>query len=261
MGDKLSVEECTSTENQHVRECCHLEGETPIEIRIAYQQPKQPQRLQNFSHAGGSLHPGGGAGVAAGVMRAPAVGSTMNGSSLTPRPYGAPALAGDALLAVGDRAGQPFGGRPWPQGASGDANRPPMPRGADKLRLPPPGSSSAHKADGDEFDPDTFAAPPDSERGENAALAQQRLQQALALKVLQMQQEDDYFPEIVRVSNGCRDGGLRAQQNGSKPRPPGLHKKGAEFGCTNGHTPLPSARKESASERNSQFDPATPTRL
>lgn len=54
------MEECTSSENQRVRECCHLEGETPIEIRIAYQQPRStPARFSGV----GSPSTGGGLNV------------------------------------------------------------------------------------------------------------------------------------------------------------------------------------------------------
>eukprot|EP00435_Cladocopium_sp_Y103_P010578 s3796_g2.t1 len=36
MGSRFS--ECSSVNSQHVKDCCHLEGETPIEIRIAFSQ-------------------------------------------------------------------------------------------------------------------------------------------------------------------------------------------------------------------------------
>eukprot|EP00439_Symbiodinium_sp_Y106_P048051 s3856_g6.t1 len=39
MGSVLSREPC-SMEPQKVRDCCHLEGETPIEIRIAFSQQR-----------------------------------------------------------------------------------------------------------------------------------------------------------------------------------------------------------------------------
>merc|ERR1712232_1228377 len=57
MGEQLSVDHCAlaaSPENQRVRECCYLEGETPVEICIARTKPR-PQRLPSFAHTGAAF--------------------------------------------------------------------------------------------------------------------------------------------------------------------------------------------------------------
>mmetsp|Transcript_14169 Transcript_14169/g.38945 ORF Transcript_14169/g.38945 Transcript_14169/m.38945 type:complete len:276 (-) Transcript_14169:112-939(-) len=248
MGGRLSVDECTSTDNQRVRDCCHLEGETPIEIRIAYQQPRPPQRLAGFTHTGGALAPGSGLGATNGVS---------NLGSL-------PASGGGTRIGTftGGYENAPLSGRSWPT-ARGDAEKPAMPRGAERLRLPPPGanpwSNSARQGhvDGDDFDPDTFAAPPDSERGEGSvASARNQMQQALALKVLQMQQEEDHFPEIIRARITHRDGSS-STRGGSSQRTfsSGMRSSREGSGANSGGSP-PS--KSMSSALNEDFQRPAP---
>jgi len=168
MGSRFSVDECTSADNPRVRDCCHLEGETPIEIRIAYQPPRPPPRHTHLDT--------GPVGMDASSARS----------------------AYDNLQ--DHRPG-------WPPYAP-DRERSSLPRGTERLRLPPhAGSVSARsqprtpasQTGGSDFDADVFAAPPDSERGSCMATPG-RMQQPMALQVLQMASDDDYFPEIVRVS-------------------------------------------------------------
>mmetsp|Transcript_8126 Transcript_8126/g.24709 ORF Transcript_8126/g.24709 Transcript_8126/m.24709 type:complete len:228 (-) Transcript_8126:70-753(-) len=206
MGSSLSVDECTSADNQRVKDCCHLEGETPIEIRIAYQQPKP-------------------------VPRVPA---------LEPGPSAAAALhASSALSSRPPRRHQDFQQQQQQQQHthSSDAEKPPMPRGAERLRLPPPAGSArggprspGSQASTGDFDAETFAAPPDSERSE-ADRTPGRMLQPAALHVLQQQQQAvldagcDFFPEIVRISArmGQRGGGTSpgtAQVGGGLPPAP-----------------------------------------
>mmetsp|Transcript_120108 Transcript_120108/g.346997 ORF Transcript_120108/g.346997 Transcript_120108/m.346997 type:complete len:235 (+) Transcript_120108:1-705(+) len=171
MGAKASMEECTSTDNPRVRDCCHLEGETPIEIRIAYQHPRPSAQPVGFDPAALRTHQATAFGVAGAAYR-------HGGSS---------------------------GSNRWPP-ASADAEKPSMPRGAERLRLPPPpGSTRAPSRTGEgdqghsgDFDAETFAAPPDSERSEVSATPG-RMVQPVALQVLQLS-EDGYFPEVVRAT-------------------------------------------------------------
>mmetsp|Transcript_50688 Transcript_50688/g.133900 ORF Transcript_50688/g.133900 Transcript_50688/m.133900 type:complete len:292 (+) Transcript_50688:156-1031(+) len=185
MGGKFSVDECTSTDNPRVRDCCHLEGETPIEIRIAYQQPR-PAAQPATAVAGN---------VGTGAWDGRTNGPTHLG-------HGAAHFA----------AGPPHGaaavrGAHWHSPGGMDAEKPPMPRGTERLRLPPPAGSGgrtqprtpASQASTSDFDAETFAAPPDSERSEVAATPG-RMTQPAALQMLQLMQDEDYFPEIVRVS-------------------------------------------------------------
>jgi len=167
MGGNLSIEECTSPDSQQVKHCCHLEGETPIEIRIAYQHPRPAAHPVSATAKASNTHSAG---------------------------------AWDRAQADGFYSGQHV---PWPH-SSMDAEKPPMPRGAERLRLPPPSGSTraqprtpASQASTSDFDAETFAAPPDSERSEVAATPG-RMQQPVALQVLQLP-DDDFFPEIVRV--------------------------------------------------------------
>lgn len=53
MGSTVSLEKCNSKDSQCVRECCHLEGETPVEIRIAHQPPRPAQQTLLYSAAEG----------------------------------------------------------------------------------------------------------------------------------------------------------------------------------------------------------------
>jgi len=170
MGSRVSIEECTSTDNPRVRDCCHLEGETPIEIRIAYQHPRPSAQPAGFDPAVLRAHQASAFGVA--------------GASY--------------------RRGGAAGSGPWPPG-SADAEKPPMPRGAERLRLPPPSGSArgpprtaANEDAGGDFDADTFAAPPDSERSEVSATPG-RMHEPVALQVLQLA-EDGFFPEVVRAN-------------------------------------------------------------
>lgn len=55
----------------------------------------------------------------------------------------------------------------------------------------------------EDFDPDVFAAPPDSARDADVCAPTSDLRRGIALHVLQLAQDDDFFPEIVRVT---RDG-------------------------------------------------------
>lgn len=183
-----TVDKCTNADSQCVKDCCHLEGETPIEIRIAYQQPR-PQS-QTLTGAG-QLPPG---------FPPPGAYPGMGGA-VYDKPY-YDALAAQAWAAV--RARGP-----------GDAEKPALPRGAERLRLPPPPVSnrshnrySPKSQASDEFDPDTFAAPPDSGRdGQNPLAARNR---GMMTQAYDFSAEDDFFPEIVRVS---REG------SGHTPRP------------------------------------------
>mmetsp|Transcript_124355 Transcript_124355/g.277321 ORF Transcript_124355/g.277321 Transcript_124355/m.277321 type:complete len:224 (-) Transcript_124355:50-721(-) len=184
MGSIFSVDECTSTDNPRVRDCCHLEGETPIEIRIAYQQPRQ------------SAHP----------------------STFDPGPHGA-----QSQQALGSRGSfeSPSDQRQWSP-CSLDAEKPPMPRGTERLRLPPPSGrgaglrgqprTPASQASTSDFDAEVFAAPPDSERSELGATPG-RMQQPAALQMVQCSPlpDDDYFPEIVRASHA----GSRSARSGT----------------------------------------------
>jgi len=166
MGTSFSVDECTSADSQRVKDCCHLEGETPIEIRIAYQNPRPVARASNFEPgAGGALH------------------AT---SALSPRPL--------------RRRHEQQPAR------SPEAEKPPMPRGTERLRLPPPAGSARSQPPGapagaGDFDAETFAAPPDSERS-GADRTPGRMLQPAALHALQAATQDcgDFFPEIVRIS-------------------------------------------------------------
>lgn len=181
MGSKFSVDECTSADNQRVRDCCHLEGETPIEIRIAYQQPRPPVHPSNFDP---------------GPNRQAAHPSNFDPGNR----HGAPGFSPGTFRNYHDQLSP-----------NTDAEKPPMPRGTERLRLPPPASSArnqprtpasqASTSDHRDFDAETFAAPPDSERSEiGAGATPGRMQQPAALQMLQAAgADDDYFPEIVRV--------------------------------------------------------------
>jgi len=173
MGSMVSLEECTSTDNPRVRDCCHLEGETPVEIRIAYQHPRSSAQPAGFDPSAIRAHQ-----ATASWERGP----------------------------LGDHGGfqRHAGGvgEPWPMPVA-DAEKPPMPRGAERLRLPPPAGSGGRsqagcgEAGGD-FDADTFAAPPDSERSEVGPSPGRMLQPA-ALQMLELP-DDGFFPEVIRAS-------------------------------------------------------------
>jgi len=174
MGAKLSIDECQSQDSQRVKDCCHLEGETPIEIRIAYQQPRPAaQPVTAHPHAAGHGH---GFARSAWDNRHPqADGMQQRHAAFQSFP------------------------------ASMDAEKPPMPRGTERLRLPPPSGSAraqqrtpASQASTSDFDADTFAAPPDSERSE-AAASPGRMGHPAAIQVMQLP-DDNHFPEIVRVT-------------------------------------------------------------
>eukprot|EP00419_Tripos_fusus_P010431 CAMPEP_0172670140 /NCGR_PEP_ID=MMETSP1074-20121228/10119_1 /TAXON_ID=2916 /ORGANISM="Ceratium fusus, Strain PA161109" /LENGTH=147 /DNA_ID=CAMNT_0013487011 /DNA_START=178 /DNA_END=621 /DNA_ORIENTATION=+ len=96
--------------------------------------------------------------------------------------------------------------------ASPDTGKPPMPRGTERSRMPPPTGSRRNSDLGDDgFDADSFAAP-DSARSDLAAPG--RMQQPAALSVLEQEWSDDsLFPEIVPISkrfaaNACRDAAM-----------------------------------------------------
>jgi len=172
MGAGLSVEECTSAENPHVRDCCHLEGETPVEIRIAYQRNVPPAQ---------SLEPPAGA-----IRAHTATGGRDLAAELLPRRRDGP-----------------------PGPAARDAERPPMPRGADRLRLPPPASGAwatprqgGPEAGGGDFDAGTFAVPPDCDSERSGATTPGRMAPAVALHMLHLPQDDGLFPEVIRAA-GC----------------------------------------------------------
>eukprot|EP00931_Biecheleriopsis_adriatica_P055305 TRINITY_DN32660_c0_g1_i1.p1 TRINITY_DN32660_c0_g1~~TRINITY_DN32660_c0_g1_i1.p1 ORF type:complete len:199 (-),score=19.28 TRINITY_DN32660_c0_g1_i1:174-770(-) len=177
MGGQLSLEECTSPDNPRVRDCCHLEGETPIEIRIAYGQHQQPRPSAYPS----SYEPG----------RRP------------PTQLGAGAAASRYTHA---------------HALSADAHMPPMPLGADNLRLPPPpvgeGKTDAKSELGD-FAAETFAAPLDSERSA-VSTNPGRIDNPLALQMYHTwYEEDSCFPEVVRASKVNRSKAI-AQPQGSE---------------------------------------------
>lgn len=165
MGLPFSANENAEVEDQRLQYCCHMEGETPIEIRIAHQQPVgRPPSPRHRSH-------------------------TVQHSAKLQHPI-LPVLQMSMA----------------PQHVP-DAEKPPMPRGTERLRLPPVGGvnaqppvsmSDASTAGTDGLDADSFAAPPDSDRSCEAGTAPCHLQNdAFAAPVLEV--EDDYFPEIVRI--------------------------------------------------------------
>jgi len=172
--------------SQCMRDCCHLEGETPVEIRIAYQQPRPGSNL-----------------VAAAARRG--VESPFESRFLF-----APRGADDAAARAPPQGVR--GAPPWPQGGLVD-RRPSPPSGAGTSRSSPGRAfwdvartaSSTPRSQGgsDGFDPSVFVAPPDSDRG--AYLARLVVGRAPP-GVLGPPQEDDYFPEIVRAAD-CGGGG------------------------------------------------------
>lgn len=154
------MEECTSPDKQHVRDCCHLEGETPIEIRIAYSQPRPST---SASYAPNNTHQQLAARLAAAQGFRAAV----------------PQLRAKALSQDAEKIRMPIGG-------------------AQNLRMPPAPPTSGDGIDGD-FDAGAFSAPLDSER--SSVMTPGRIDNPAALSMLQMamEQEADYFPEIVRA--------------------------------------------------------------
>eukprot|EP00929_Paragymnodinium_shiwhaense_P023789 TRINITY_DN14807_c0_g2_i3.p1 TRINITY_DN14807_c0_g2~~TRINITY_DN14807_c0_g2_i3.p1 ORF type:complete len:207 (-),score=30.48 TRINITY_DN14807_c0_g2_i3:175-795(-) len=88
-----------------------------------------------------------------------------------------------------------------------EAEKPCMPRGADPDRMPivpsqskPPGLQ-ARSCSGDGFDPSSFAAPPDSERGERGRERQHKMQFALAAQAAAaVDRSEEHFPEVVRAN-------------------------------------------------------------
>eukprot|EP00930_Biecheleria_cincta_P005477 TRINITY_DN106400_c0_g1_i1.p1 TRINITY_DN106400_c0_g1~~TRINITY_DN106400_c0_g1_i1.p1 ORF type:complete len:204 (+),score=29.78 TRINITY_DN106400_c0_g1_i1:62-673(+) len=163
MGGNFSVEECTSPDKQHVRDCCHLEGETPIEIRIAYSQPRP---------------------------------STYASSETGGRRY--PPSSHQQQLANRLAAAQGFRAAPKMRAKALNAEKPRMPLGTENLRMPPARAPSADGMEG-EFDAGHFSAPLDSER--SSVMTPGRMDNPAALSMLQMlmEQEVDHFPEIVRA--------------------------------------------------------------
>mmetsp|Transcript_31466 Transcript_31466/g.68599 ORF Transcript_31466/g.68599 Transcript_31466/m.68599 type:complete len:304 (-) Transcript_31466:95-1006(-) len=219
MGGQLSVDECTSTDNPRVRDCCHLEGETPIEIRIAYQQPRPAAQPISSEGAG---------------------------------PWDARAgLANLGHGAAHFAAGPPHSvarSSHWQSPGSMDAEKPPMPRGTERLRLPPPAGGGvrtqprtpASQASTSDFDAETFAAPPDSERSEVAATPG-RMQQPVALQMLQFMQDEDYFPEIVRVSTS-RQAPSTFREVATDRSVPDTQRSAAEYPAAQLEEPAPSER-------------------
>mmetsp|Transcript_16479 Transcript_16479/g.32209 ORF Transcript_16479/g.32209 Transcript_16479/m.32209 type:complete len:163 (-) Transcript_16479:178-666(-) len=160
MGVSSSVNENAEVPDQRLKYCCHMEGETPVEIRIAYQQP---------------------------VGRPP----SPRHHTYRDQPPATPQHPG---LQMAPQALQP----------SLNAEKPLMPRGAERLRLPPVGGVRAQPpvsmsdASTDGLDADSFTAPPDSEHSCEVGIAPCHLQVgAFAAPALEV--EDDYFPEIVRI--------------------------------------------------------------
>lgn len=196
-----TVDKCTNADSQCVKDCCHLEGETPIEIRIAYQQPRHHQAA-HLNAIAGQLGPSFGA--ASGAY--PAMGA-----GVYDRAYYDERIAWAAVRARGP----------------GDAEKPALPRGAERLRLPPPPTSNrSHGKDStgskasDEFDPDTFAAPPDSGRDGQAAFSN-RTPGAILQHVYNFPAEDDFFPEVVRIS---REGSGHTPRHNDVPWTPASHR-------------------------------------
>mmetsp|Transcript_29438 Transcript_29438/g.44494 ORF Transcript_29438/g.44494 Transcript_29438/m.44494 type:complete len:204 (-) Transcript_29438:13-624(-) len=57
MGQSLILQDCTSPDNPRVKDCCHLEGETPVEIRIAHQAPRPAEAYARRVLAGKEQEP------------------------------------------------------------------------------------------------------------------------------------------------------------------------------------------------------------
>eukprot|EP00929_Paragymnodinium_shiwhaense_P023788 TRINITY_DN14807_c0_g2_i1.p1 TRINITY_DN14807_c0_g2~~TRINITY_DN14807_c0_g2_i1.p1 ORF type:complete len:181 (-),score=31.08 TRINITY_DN14807_c0_g2_i1:175-717(-) len=172
-GRNLGVGDC-SPNDQRVRECCHLEGETPVEIRIAHQNNGLARNRD-----GGSLQ------LRAGSSPRYKTGGEMNNGVIS--------SLGKHVLESG--------------GGVVEAEKPCMPRGADPDRMPivpsqskPPGLQ-ARSCSGDGFDPSSFAAPPDSERGERGRERQHKMQFALAAQAAAaVDRSEEHFPEVVRAN-------------------------------------------------------------
>ncbi|CAE8589916.1 unnamed protein product [Polarella glacialis] len=183
MGLQQSIDECTSPDQQHVRDCCHLEGETPIEIRIAYSHPRPSSYPANREPTGGGRR--------------------------YPPPYGQPPLVAGGLHAPRGRL-PPTASRPEVH-LGKSSPRPSVPAGDREAS----DAAAAGQVDSPEFDADAFAAPPDSERTQVSVATPGRMENPAALQMLQMAlaQEEDYFPEIVRVSRTSRRQAMRETSN------------------------------------------------
>jgi len=94
MGQQCSseVDSCTSLENPRVRQCCHIEGEPPIEIQIAHRYPRRTpphpsldverpvaEGRRRRRHDGGKLEDDAGSG--GGVVDGASFGGRSQGSS------------------------------------------------------------------------------------------------------------------------------------------------------------------------------------
>eukprot|EP00747_Dinoflagellata_sp_TGD_P167255 gnl/TRDRNA2_/TRDRNA2_191330_c0_seq1.p1 gnl/TRDRNA2_/TRDRNA2_191330_c0~~gnl/TRDRNA2_/TRDRNA2_191330_c0_seq1.p1 ORF type:complete len:286 (-),score=47.69 gnl/TRDRNA2_/TRDRNA2_191330_c0_seq1:123-980(-) len=206
MGGRLSVDDCASSDNPRVRECCHLEGETPIEIRIAYQHPRPAPRYMPATDQVPNGRLGGTMGYEYPFERRGAWPVDLHGMGKAAQP---PPRAVDGP-SLSSRHGPPA------------------------MQAPLSGAHSARRAAlasqasaPDEFDPDVFVAPPDSEaQGETNDAAPARLKPTPRTptghrlphfaRVQEALHEDDYFPEIIRVSF---DGGGFSEAERREPEP------------------------------------------
>jgi len=187
-----------SAESQCVRDCCHLEGETPVEIRIAVHRraPKLDQRhtgrVYDHWHTG-SIYPEG-------ISKLRDVGPTAG--------YADP-FAGK-LRDVGPSAGyaDPFGGKYGSMHLPGEPQMPRMSYTYEGKRNAHEGRRESTPSFVDGFNPDTFAAPADDSEH---ALVQRACDSKLlpSSQVMKALSGEGHLPEVVRFpSTSSRSGDL-----------------------------------------------------
>lgn len=175
MLQACTVDKCTPSDPQCVKDCCHLEGDTPIEIRIAYQPPKPPTQAHGPAHLAG-LHPSMLRGFhhAGPGGRKPQYGWSPNAS-----PFPEDLLAGK----------MPSWGR------AADLVRPTLGsmRWSHRTGSPSHRTGSPHPAD--EFDPAAFAASDEDFHSKPGTAGGTSHTQSTPDV-----EEDCFFPEVVRSS-------------------------------------------------------------
>eukprot|EP00929_Paragymnodinium_shiwhaense_P070108 TRINITY_DN35485_c0_g1_i1.p1 TRINITY_DN35485_c0_g1~~TRINITY_DN35485_c0_g1_i1.p1 ORF type:complete len:258 (-),score=73.76 TRINITY_DN35485_c0_g1_i1:77-850(-) len=225
MGGKPFLDECASVDQERVRQCCHLEGETPVEIRIAYQRPKEPKpggnQLAHTPLRSQVLRPGGSHDLEASSSASAAAKTPLwfdegvSPSHKTPMKTADP---DDSLLTKFSQerskaaADDPS---PSPKQATEAAVQ-----NCSKESPPRPQSSSPPQTDGmapatrsrlsplqfleDDFDPADFEAPPDSVIYDtrSTVVAQKRLLEAMrAVRMAKELSTSELFPEIEHTGD------------------------------------------------------------
>lgn len=186
-----TVDKCApSPDGQCYKDCCHLEGDTPIEIRIAYQPPRQAAPALGPSHLAG-LHPNLGqasvGGFGGGFYQAGHGGyeDPFDGRFMwAPHVGGVPRSAEGNTRHRGDLAKPTVLSTRWSQRATPAQEK-------------------------DDFDPAAFAAPSDSDHDKLSPMASSWPRKAsIRSHSLREGDEFDFFPEVVRLpregSDTCR---------------------------------------------------------